>query len=93
MVLWAGGISLLLVALFYFVIDVAEFHRWAFPPGGHRRQCTTSVHARPAVRLDGRQAGINRTVPFFRPLRRLAEFALRNRVFVVASLGKFSITP
>lgn len=31
MILFAGGWSFLLVALFYGVIDVAGFHRWAFP--------------------------------------------------------------
>ena len=31
MILWAGGISFLLLALFYAVIDVAGFNRWAFP--------------------------------------------------------------
>ena len=31
MVLWAGGWSLLLLALFYGVIDVLGFKRWAFP--------------------------------------------------------------
>jgi predicted acyltransferase len=31
MVLWAGGWSFLLLALFYGVIDVAGFHKWAFP--------------------------------------------------------------
>ena len=31
MVLWAGGWSLLLLALFYGVIDVLRFKRWAFP--------------------------------------------------------------
>ena len=31
MVLWAGGFSFLLLALFYAVIDVAGFNRWAFP--------------------------------------------------------------
>ena len=31
MILWAGGISFLLVALFYAVIDVAGIKRWAFP--------------------------------------------------------------
>ena len=31
MVLWAGGWSLLLLALFYGVIDVLGYKRWAFP--------------------------------------------------------------
>lgn len=31
MVLWAGGWSYLLLALFYLVIDVIGFRRWAFP--------------------------------------------------------------
>ena len=31
MVLWAGGWSLLLLALFYLVIDVLGYKRWAFP--------------------------------------------------------------
>ena len=31
MVMWASGWSLLLLALFYGVIDVLGFHRWAFP--------------------------------------------------------------
>lgn len=31
MVLWAGGWSYLLLALFYLLIDVAGFRRWAFP--------------------------------------------------------------
>ena len=31
MVLWAGGWSYLLLALFYLVIDVAKLQRWAFP--------------------------------------------------------------
>jgi predicted acyltransferase len=31
MILWAGGISFVLVALFYAVIDVAGIRRWAFP--------------------------------------------------------------
>jgi predicted acyltransferase len=31
MILWAGGWSFLLVALFYAVIDVAGIKRWAFP--------------------------------------------------------------
>ncbi|OHB80300.1 MAG: hypothetical protein A2W31_14340 [Planctomycetes bacterium RBG_16_64_10] len=31
MVLWAGGWSFLLLALFYAVIDVAGFRKWAFP--------------------------------------------------------------
>jgi len=31
MVLWAGGWSLLLLALFYGIIDVLGFKRWAFP--------------------------------------------------------------
>ncbi len=31
MVLWAGGISFLSLALFYAVIDVAGLKRWAFP--------------------------------------------------------------
>jgi predicted acyltransferase/uncharacterized membrane protein YjdF len=31
MVLWAGGISFLALALFYAVIDVAGFSRWSFP--------------------------------------------------------------
>jgi predicted acyltransferase len=31
MVLWAGGWSYLLLALFYLVIDIAGFRRWAFP--------------------------------------------------------------
>jgi predicted acyltransferase len=31
MVLWAGGWSYLLLALFYLVIDVLGFRRWAFP--------------------------------------------------------------
>jgi predicted acyltransferase len=31
MVLWAGGWSYLLLALFYLVIDVAGWRRWAFP--------------------------------------------------------------
>jgi predicted acyltransferase len=31
MILWAGGVSFLLVALFYAVIDVVGFYRWAFP--------------------------------------------------------------
>ena len=30
MILWAGGWSFLLLALFYLVIDVAGFKRWAF---------------------------------------------------------------
>ncbi|MCC7476094.1 MAG: DUF5009 domain-containing protein [Pirellulales bacterium] len=31
MVLWAGGWSILLLALFYLLIDVLEIKRWAFP--------------------------------------------------------------
>jgi predicted acyltransferase len=31
MVLWAGGWSYLLLALFYLLIDVAGWRRWAFP--------------------------------------------------------------
>jgi predicted acyltransferase len=31
MVLWAGGWSFLLVALFYLLIDVLGLRRWAFP--------------------------------------------------------------
>ena len=31
MALWAGGWSLLLLALFYGLIDVARIDRWAFP--------------------------------------------------------------
>jgi predicted acyltransferase len=31
MVLWAAGWSYLLLALFYLLIDVAGFRRWAFP--------------------------------------------------------------
>ena len=31
LVLWCGGISFLLLALFYLVIDVAGIKRWAFP--------------------------------------------------------------
>ncbi len=31
MILWAGGLSLLLLALFYWLIDVRGYHRWAFP--------------------------------------------------------------
>jgi len=31
MVLWAGGWSLLLLAVFYAIVDVLHFHRWAFP--------------------------------------------------------------
>lgn len=31
MVLWAGGWSFLLLALFYLVIDIREWRRWAFP--------------------------------------------------------------
>jgi predicted acyltransferase len=31
MVLWAGGWSLLLLALFYLIIDVLGYKRWAFP--------------------------------------------------------------
>jgi len=31
MVLWAGGWSYLLLALFYVVIDILGFRRWAFP--------------------------------------------------------------
>jgi predicted acyltransferase len=30
MVLWAGGWCLLLLALFFYVIDVLGYHRWAF---------------------------------------------------------------
>jgi predicted acyltransferase len=31
MILWAGGVSFLMLALFYFVIDVLGFKAWAFP--------------------------------------------------------------
>ena len=31
MILWAGGWCLLLMALFYGVIDMAGFRKWAFP--------------------------------------------------------------
>ncbi len=31
MVLWSGGMSFLILALFYAVIDVAGYRRWAFP--------------------------------------------------------------
>jgi predicted acyltransferase/uncharacterized membrane protein YjdF len=31
MVLWAGGVSFLMLAMFYAVIDVAGFSRWSFP--------------------------------------------------------------
>lgn len=31
MVLWAGGWSFLLLALFYLVIDILEWRRWAYP--------------------------------------------------------------
>src|SRR5204863_3571919 len=31
MALWAGGWSYLLLALFYLMIDIAGFRRWAFP--------------------------------------------------------------
>lgn len=31
LVLWCGGLDFLLLALFYFVIDVAGIKRWAFP--------------------------------------------------------------
>jgi predicted acyltransferase len=31
MTLWAGGWSYLLLALFYLLIDVIGFRRWAFP--------------------------------------------------------------
>jgi predicted acyltransferase len=31
MVLWAGGLSFLLLALFYWVIDVRQYKKWAFP--------------------------------------------------------------
>ena len=31
MILWSGGLSLLLLALFYWLIDVKGYRRWAFP--------------------------------------------------------------
>lgn len=31
MVLWAGGLSYLLLALFYLVVDIWKFQRWAYP--------------------------------------------------------------
>ena len=46
MILWAGGLSFLVLALFYAVLDVAEMRWWAFPFIVDRRQRLAGLRAR-----------------------------------------------
>lgn len=58
MVLWAGGWSFLLLALFYLVIDILEWRRWAYPfvvIGANAIAVYMAVHL---VRLDKLVGGL-----------------------------------
>lgn len=58
MVLWAGGWSFLLLALFYLVIDILEWRRWAYPfvvIGANAIAVYMAVHL---VRLDTLVGGL-----------------------------------
>ena len=97
MILWAGGWSFLLLALFHAVIDVGEGRALGLSVRGHRRQRPAGLRARRrSSDWRSRVLGAGLAGRASTPSTRSAEFGMRSRAALadsVVALSQSAVSP